>query len=61
MKRYLIIFSIACFALFAESSYSEQGLIIEKPGMVYDNTLNIDKYQGRTTKSFDDIFVPAGF
>lgn len=59
MKRYLIIFSIACFALFAESSYSEQGLIIEKPGMVYDNTLNIDKYQGRTTKSFDDIFVPV--
>ena len=59
MKRYLIIFSIACFALFAESSYSEQGLIIEKPGMIYDNTLNIDKYQGRTTKSFDDIFVPV--
>lgn len=59
MKRYLIIFSIACFALFAESSYSEQGLIIEKSGMIYDNTLNIDKYQGRTTKSFDDIFVPV--
>ncbi len=59
MKRYLVIFSTMYFALFAESSYSTQGLVIEKSGTMYDNTLDIDIHQNADSRSFDDIFVPV--
>lgn len=64
MKRYFLVVSIMCFALFAESSYDNQGLIIEKSGEklyeLYDGSLNFDGHVNTTTqKPLDDIFTPV--
>ena len=63
MKRYFLVVSLMCFALFAESLYEnpEQGLIIEKQGKrLYDSSLNFDKRVNTAMqKPLNDIFIPV--
>ena len=59
MKHYFLVFSVACVALFAESTNNTQDLIIEKSSNLYENQDSNQHIDTSTQTPLNDVFIPV--